>query len=254
MADLGGLMQDSVFNFEGMIRPKDETSLLSYFEILREQGVHDGEKRALHDATFRFYAWEDWRCKSGRSLPNGDLPNDWRTNWSAVKRHVDELIAWQEWAPPVAPFIPSFSKVWQDPLCPCELCSDLIRKAGQDVENLRQQMLGYEAERQESVRARERVVAERAARSAAWKSRPTSIYLMRNDRNGFTKIGISANPRAREKTLQAEDPQTALLFHFPATADIEKALHGRYEALRVRGEWFHLTDQHVEEIRQEYIR
>lgn len=84
----------------------------------------------------------------------------------------------------------------------------------------------------------------------AIKKRPveTRIYLMRNERNGFIKIGKSKNPLARETTLQSEDPEITLIKSWPGMPSDELRLHGLYQAFRVRGEWFRLKPEHIDEI------
>lgn len=74
------------------------------------------------------------------------------------------------------------------------------------------------------------------------------IYLMRNTRNGFTKIGFSTNPKHREKTLQSEEPEVELLCSWPGTTDDERSLHAKYAGKRLRGEWFNLSTDEVNEI------
>lgn len=75
------------------------------------------------------------------------------------------------------------------------------------------------------------------------------VYLMRNQRNGFTKIGFSVQPRYREKTLQAEEPEIELLESWSGTRATEWLLHTKFAAKRVRGEWFRLDDYDVIAIR-----
>jgi hypothetical protein len=78
--------------------------------------------------------------------------------------------------------------------------------------------------------------------------RPGYVYLMRNERNGCTKIGFSIDPAYRERTLQSQEPEVRLLFCWPGTRGDEKALHERFADRRVRGEWFHLSDAEIEAI------
>ena len=84
--------------------------------------------------------------------------------------------------------------------------------------------------------------------SFRWRSSKTTgsagetyIYMM-SHANGFTKIGRSTNPNTRESTLQAEDPQLELIWYHPGTNADETALHRKFAAKRVRGEWFDLTE------------
>lgn len=82
--------------------------------------------------------------------------------------------------------------------------------------------------------------------------RKTFIYVMRNERNGLVKIGRSLTPFSREATLQSEEPEITMLFHFSATEDVETQLHERFEAYRVRGEWFRLTNEQISSLCKEY--
>ena len=74
------------------------------------------------------------------------------------------------------------------------------------------------------------------------------VYLMRDNRTGYYKIGLSSNPQQRETTLQAEAPNITLVKAWTATAQEEKSLHEKYGSLRIRGEWFRLAISHVSEI------
>lgn len=81
------------------------------------------------------------------------------------------------------------------------------------------------------------------------KPQSTNIYVMRNSRNGYYKIGKSRNPRVRESTLQSEEPEIELLFYWPGTIGDEQQLHSTFAGCRIRGEWFALTEQDVESLR-----
>ncbi len=76
------------------------------------------------------------------------------------------------------------------------------------------------------------------------------IYLMHNPRNGLTKIGRSCAPKAREKTLQGEDPQTQIIAQWIAPLSKEKELHNKFDTKRERGEWFNLKIRDLIEIKQ----
>lgn len=75
-----------------------------------------------------------------------------------------------------------------------------------------------------------------------------NVYLMKNSRNGFHKIGYSKNPQARESTLQSEEPEITLVAFWPGTLDDERRIHELYANYRIRGEWFALSESHIEEI------
>lgn len=54
----------------------------------------------------------------------------------------------------------------------------------------------------------------------------------------------------REKTLQAEEPDIAILKLWEKDMAFEKHLHKKYIKQRVRGEWFKLTFQELWELRE----
>lgn len=74
-----------------------------------------------------------------------------------------------------------------------------------------------------------------------------TVYLMRNKRNGFTKIGIARDPAFRERTLQSQEPEIEMLFSIQGTRAVEQECHRRFKNQRVRGEWFDLSDSDIEE-------
>jgi hypothetical protein len=76
------------------------------------------------------------------------------------------------------------------------------------------------------------------------------VYLIYNENNGYFKIGRSKNPLKREKTLQAEEPEIALLKIWEKDAVFEKQLHQKYFKQRVRGEWFKLSFDELWELRE----
>jgi len=67
------------------------------------------------------------------------------------------------------------------------------------------------------------------------------LYLMKCNRSGLYKIGISVDPKFREKTLQAESPSIKLVGQWERTSQLEKHWHNYYAKQRRRGEWFALT-------------
>lgn len=104
------------------------------------------------------------------------------------------------------------------------------------------------------------VVNARRAREAAKQVRaenqnkPTSLYLMKDERTGFYKIGRSNNPVVRERTLQSDNPQIFMVGTWPGAMKNEKELHACFADKRVRGEWFDLTEHDVLLIQQVLTR
>ena len=79
------------------------------------------------------------------------------------------------------------------------------------------------------------------------------VYLMTDKNTGLYKIGISKDPKYRERTLQSEKPTIDLICNkgFPnrkVAQAIESALHSLYGNKRIRGEWFNLDEQDVLDI------
>lgn len=81
-------------------------------------------------------------------------------------------------------------------------------------------------------------------------NKDSKTYLMHDSNTGYTKIGRSVNPRMRERTLQSEKPSIALF----AICDelVEKELHQQYKDKRVRGEWFDLSKDEINDIIADY--
>ena len=103
--------------------------------------------------------------------------------------------------------------------------------------------------KKETQRRLEQIANENAARKIMEEYenniKQDSLYLMRH-RNGLTKIGRSHNPKAREKTLQAEDPFLELIYKAENLGWLEKRFHDMFADDRVRGEWFKLPEHRVD--------
>lgn len=81
------------------------------------------------------------------------------------------------------------------------------------------------------------------------------VYLMHDANTNFYKIGISKDPDYRERTLQSQKPViemiTAKKFPNRKIAEaIEKALHKVFDEQRIRGEWFRLNNNEVEQVKE----
>lgn len=71
------------------------------------------------------------------------------------------------------------------------------------------------------------------------KNRPGEIYFIRMGQDGPIKIGFSGNVATRFAGLQIGCPhELSLLGRMPGGLDDERRLHARFDALRIRGEWF----------------
>jgi len=70
--------------------------------------------------------------------------------------------------------------------------------------------------------------------------------------NGLYKIGISFDPMARQRSLATGPVSVELLWARPMenVEQVEKEIHRRFQAKRVKGEWFELNEADVEYIRR----
>lgn len=78
----------------------------------------------------------------------------------------------------------------------------------------------------------------------------TFIYIMYDSKNDYYKIGISNNPKYREKTLQSEKPCIDLYLYFEGSYKDEQILHKKFNDKRIRGEWFNLTEEDISKIKE----
>ena len=85
-------------------------------------------------------------------------------------------------------------------------------------------------------------------------AKPTYVYLMHHGLSNVWKIGRSSDPNRRERTLQHDDPMITLEWSVPALGRFETWLHDRFSDLRLRGEWFKLTDKDVEWIKNNALK
>ena len=81
----------------------------------------------------------------------------------------------------------------------------------------------------------------------------TYIYLMHHGVSDVWKIGRSKKPKAREKTLQHQDPMITLNWKVEAVSAFEAWLHGKFKSKRLRGEWFELSGSDVSWIKNESL-
>ena len=72
---------------------------------------------------------------------------------------------------------------------------------------------------------------------------------MLNTRNGYYKIGESNLPKFREKTLWSEEPEVEIYTAFTSEKCNEKILHEIFASKRIRGEWFALSTQDLNYIK-----
>ncbi len=80
------------------------------------------------------------------------------------------------------------------------------------------------------------------------------VYLMFDNINWYHKIWISNKPEYREKTLQSEKPAIEMITNkkFPnreIALAFEQALHKTYQEKRIRGEWFDLDDNEINDLK-----
>lgn len=110
---------------------------------------------------------------------------------------------------------------------------------------------------EELVRAEEEARSDEASQRFEDAIRRSSFevftYLMEDTRNGLIKIGKSKNPERREKTLQSEAPSVELRIAVPTESDFESELHGDFDHLRRRGEWFDLSGADIKTVIEQLL-
>lgn len=78
---------------------------------------------------------------------------------------------------------------------------------------------------------------------------------MIDHKTGYHKIGMSNNPKYREKTLRSEEPEVEIVearkfMTRKLAKELENQLHEMYSDKRIRGEWFDLNPKEINEIKQ----
>lgn len=72
----------------------------------------------------------------------------------------------------------------------------------------------------------------------------SKVYFIRSGEDGPIKIGVSTDPARRLRALQTSHPgQLTLLGMVCGTFDVERGLHTRFAASRIRGELFAPTEE-----------
>lgn len=77
-----------------------------------------------------------------------------------------------------------------------------------------------------------------------------TAYLVIDEMLGAYKIGRSSNPSTRETTLLADKPSLRMIGAWKGVKTDESELHRKFKTKRIRGEWFNLTVEDVEEIKR----
>jgi hypothetical protein len=79
------------------------------------------------------------------------------------------------------------------------------------------------------------------------------VYIIRDKKVGYTKIGHGLRPPDRLKRHQTGNPYPLeILFTFPGGEQTERALHQKFFHKQELGEWFDLSDEDIEWIRHTY--
>lgn len=101
--------------------------------------------------------------------------------------------------------------------------------------------------------------AKTLAQKAEQASKPavapmtSCVYIAFDDFTGHYKIGYSTNLKTREKLLKTTNSGLEIIEFFKGTKGDEAAMHERFKGKRVRGEWFDLTENDLETIRDYFF-
>lgn len=82
------------------------------------------------------------------------------------------------------------------------------------------------------------------------RTKTKKIYLLLDSNTELIKIGQSYYPKLREKTLHGESPKWDLLTTWIAPISEEKKLKTLFKHKRVRGEWFRLNFDDLQQIKE----
>lgn len=94
-------------------------------------------------------------------------------------------------------------------------------------------------------------IEERANGKKRIKNATGYVYFIQGLCGGAIKIGFSKNPEVRLKELQTGYPDTlTILLMIPGTEATERAIHRKFEASRLKGEWFRPDDYLIEEMKK----
>ena len=94
----------------------------------------------------------------------------------------------------------------------------------------------------------ERILNRSTAREKApdrVKNAVKELYLIKDKRNGYYKIGISVDAICRESTLASEKADYKLVGVWNYLSEYEKEWHKYFDAQHIRGEWFALTKAQI---------
>lgn len=78
------------------------------------------------------------------------------------------------------------------------------------------------------------------------------VYFFKRLSDGFTKIGFSKSPNGRRTTLKAKHGRLETILITQGDKALENDLHAKYDRFRRDGEWFNLSQAHLEEIKTNY--
>lgn len=146
-----------------------------------------------------------------------------------------------------APVTPArMAIVLKTPLAAVHASLDLLRSARIAVEcGGEWGTLGWWASQAGSLRAADYL----ARRATAGAGATMWVYFIQAGDSGPIKIGSSNSPTTRLSELQIGSAlDLRLLRQLPGTADDERALHARFAAHRIRGEWFEPSPEVLEEV------
>lgn len=118
----------------------------------------------------------------------------------------------------------------------------------EDEKKLIQHLYDYKYDHQYRSQCENKKREQQAAQKKTFPVRKTYVYLMKDEQTCFHKIGQSKNPKARESTLFSEKPSISLIAAWYTEGKDEKLLHDKFISKQVRGEWFDLSEDDVNEV------
>lgn len=81
-----------------------------------------------------------------------------------------------------------------------------------------------------------------------------TVYVIESEGHPYCKIGVTGgDPQKRLVSFQIGSPfklSIIVEIYSPDCQHLEELLHERFENKRVRGEWFNLTDEDIDELKK----
>lgn len=105
-----------------------------------------------------------------------------------------------------------------------------------------------------TIKKKKSEIKKMVAKKRVYKAPPVNVsirtYCFLDSASGFYKIGQSKNPKLRLRKMKTANPSIRPVFALKE--NVEYLLHNKFAKKCVGGEWFSLSQEDIESIKQEY--